>query len=187
MGEVVTVSGKGFAPHDPSDIRTAPAEVRLDSMTGPVLAKASPSSSSTGGAFSVEITVPDVGAGEHVIVVTQNGISGTPAYGTPARTVLTILPATPAAAPNAAAPALSAGAVVAPFVSPVLDTPAAPSAAALLAKAKAKAKAKARARALAACRSKYDTRRARTPSARKRMARKRASCIRAVFRRAGRP
>ena len=188
VGDTVTVSGKGFAPHDASDLRTSQAEVRMDSATGPVLAKASPSSNNTGGTFSVDITVPNVDAGEHVLVVTQNGISGTPAYGTPARTVLMVQPkpAPPAAVAQAVAEAAPVAApvapVVAPFVAPVVETPAAPSASTALAKAKALARIKARARALAACRSKYNATRAKTASGRKRLASKRASCVRAVFR-----
>ncbi|MDQ3630214.1 MAG: hypothetical protein M3417_02835, partial [Actinomycetota bacterium] len=57
-GSTVTVDGKGFAAHDPSDVRTAPAEIRMDSMTGPVIGTASPSASRSGGNFSVQITVP---------------------------------------------------------------------------------------------------------------------------------
>lgn len=194
VGETVTVSGKGFAPHGASDIRTSPAEVHLDTPNGPLLAKASPSSSETGGTFSVDITVPDgVSPGEHVLVVTQNGISGTPAYGTPARTVLTVLPkpkpAPPAAAAQTvaeAAPALPAATVVAPIVAQVVSTPAAPrrgSTALAKAKAKALARTKARGRALAACRSKYSTKRAKTSAARKRIASQRARCVRAAIRR----
>ena len=189
VGDTVTVSGKGFAPHDAADIRTSQAEVHMDSATGPVLAKASPSSNNTGGTFSVDITVPNVDAGEHVLVVTQNGINGTPAYGTPARTVLMVQPkpAPPAAAQTVAeaAPALPVAPVVAPFVAPVVNTPAAPSASSALAKAKARALAKvrARSRALASCRSKYNAKRAKTSTGRKRMATKRAACVRAAFRR----
>jgi hypothetical protein len=187
-GDTVTVSGKGFAPHDASDIRSSPAVVRMDSASGPVLAQASPSSNSTGGTFSTDITVPKVDAGEHVIVVTQNGIDGRPAFGTPARTVLTVdptpvpVPAAQSVAPVAESAAVSPpAAVIAPFVAPpVAARAAAPSAS--LARARALARARTRTRAIASCRTKYSAKRSKTKAGKRRMAIKRSSCIRAANR-----
>jgi len=113
VGDTVTVTGKFFAPHDPSDIRTSPAIVRMDRVDGPALAQASPNGDGT---FSVNITVPATDAGEHVVIITQTGISGAPAYGSPARTVLRVTPAPAAAQAAAAAPA---PAVAAPLATPL--------------------------------------------------------------------
>ena len=162
VGTTVTISGKGFAPHDPTDIRTTPAEVHFDSASAPALASVSPSSGSTGGTFSVDIAVPAVDPGEHVLIVTQNGIDGRPAYGTPARAVLTVN-----AAPIAAAttPPLVADIVAAP---PVGNMPVAPT------------RRPTMAQRMASCRAKYNVSKAKTKLGKKRVAARRASCMRAA-------
>jgi hypothetical protein len=163
MGSAVTVTGKGFAPHDPSDIRTAPAIVHLDSVTGPVLAQASPSSNNTGGTFAVDISVPSVAAGDHVLVVTQNGVDGAPAYGTPARTVLSIV--APPVAP-----------IIVPIVTPA---PIAPLPLGVLPAVKAPALTAAQklSKAIAKCKSTNSISKAKTALGKKRVSKRRASCI----------
>ncbi len=169
-GDTVTVSGKGFVPHDPGDARTSPAEIRLDSQSGPVLASASPAGGSAGGSFSTQITVPQVSPGDHVLIVTQNGTSGTPAYGTPARQVFTVT-APPAPAP---APAPAAAVPVAGPAATQASTPAAassPSAGATGSSNKA-----AMAKAIKKCDGKYSARKAKTKAGKKRLAKNRAAC-----------
>lgn len=165
-GATITVSGKFFAPHDPSDVRTTPAVVHLDRVDGPALAQASPTPASSGGTFSVDITVPAVEPGDHVVIVTQNGIDGRPAYGTPARTVVTVLPAPaqPAAAPDPL-----------PAVAPLGAFPTSPP--------RAAPRPKTMAQRVAACKSKYKVKSAKTKQGRQRIAARRASCIRLAIRR----
>jgi hypothetical protein len=170
-GAPVTVSGKFFAPHDPSDIRTSPAIVHLDRVDGPALATASPSSTSDGGTFNVTITLPAVDPGDHVIIVTQNGIDGRPAYGTPARVILTVLPTPVVPAPVAQVPVPALPTVPAPLA----DVPAA-----ALAPVKALTHPKTLAQRISTCRSKYKLVSAKTKKGRKNMAAKRAACIRAA-------
>jgi hypothetical protein len=164
-GSSVTVAGKFFAPHDPADIRTSPALVRMDTVDGPALATASPNSAGT---FSVAITVPSTtAAGDHVLIVTQNGINGAPAFGTPARTVLTVDPA-PLPAPVVTVPEPSA---LAPVTVP----------AALSAPIVTTAKKKlTKAQKIARCKSKYKPSSAKTKKGRKRIAARRSACIRSV-------
>lgn len=167
VGTTVTVTGKGFAPHDPADIRSTPAIVHLDSATGPVLGTAAPSSNNTGGVFSVDITVPDVAPGDHILIATQNGIDGAPAYGTPARTVLTV---DPAPAPVAAALPPVFVPVAAPL--PLGTVPIAPSVRPKLSAAQKLT------RAIAKCRSTFNVKRAKTKVGKTRVASRRAACIR---------
>lgn len=156
-GSVVTVAGKGFAPFDPADISTSPALVHMDSITGPVLAQAAPTSNNAGGTFSVDITVPSVPAGDHVIVVTQNDVTGAPAYGTPARTVLSVVPAP-----------------LAPIIVPVIT---APIALGTVPVAPVQTAAQKLAKAIAKCKTTNNVSKAKTAAGRKRVASRRASCI----------
>lgn len=159
-GSSVSVAGKFFAPHDPSDIRTSPALIRMDTVDGPALATASPNSAGT---FSVAITVPSTTpAGDHVLIVTQNGINGAPAFGTPARTVLTVDPA-PLPAPVVTVPALAPVTVPAALSTPV-----------------ATVKKLTKAQKVARCKSKYKPSKAKTKKGRHRMAVRRSACIRSV-------
>ena len=88
-GQTVTVTGRGFAQHDPSDARTGqPVEIRFDSTRNPVLARGAPSG--PGGEFTVQIQVPNVAPGSHVVIATQNRADGRPAGGTPARQAFTV-------------------------------------------------------------------------------------------------
>ena len=171
VGESVTITGKGFAPHGPTDVRNGPAEVRMDDQRGPVLATVSPSAAGTGGNFSVRITVPQIAAGEHVIIVTQNGTSGQPAYGTPARQVFTITPSPSSGQPPgqpASQPASQpvTGTVV---TAQPADTPAAQPAGSQTATARGKA--------IARCKKRYSAKKAKTRAGKKRMAKRRAACI----------
>ncbi len=168
-GATVTVDARGFAPHDPSDARTSPAEIRMDSMTGPVIGTASPSSARSGGNFSVQITVPAVAAGDHVLIATQNGSSGSPAYGTPARTVFTVDP-TPAAAPVAVAAAPAPTPVAAPSAA------VAPAPAAVSSKS-ASSGPSALAKAIARCSTKYNAKKAKTVAGKRRTLARRKACI----------
>jgi len=177
VGDTVTVTGKFFAPHDPADIRTAPAIVRMDRVDGPALAQASPTSNSAGGTFSVNITVPATDAGEHVVIVTQAGINGAPAYGTPARTVLRVTPAPAAAQAAAGAPAPApapAPAVAAPLATPFPAAGTSPT--------PARTRPRTRSQRIASCKRKYRVSSAKTQRGRRRMASKRRSCIRAASR-----
>jgi hypothetical protein len=163
-GSSVTVAGKFFAPHDPADIRTSPALIHMDTLDSPALATASPNSAGT---FSVAITVPSTtAAGDHVLIVTQNGIDGAPAFGTPARTVLTIDPA-PLPAPVITVPAPAA-------LAPV-TVPAALSVPIVTAKKKLTTAQK-----IARCKAKFKPSSAKTKRGHKRLAARRSACIRSV-------
>jgi hypothetical protein len=160
-GTTVTVSGKGFTPHDAGDTTSDPAKIRFDDIDGAVVATANPSGAADGGKFSVQISVPGLAAGDHVLVVTQNGSDGRPAYGTPARSVLTVLaaPAAPAAAPVVSlVPALGEA-----FVMPTLTEPSGDTAKLT--------------KAVASCKKKFSTKKAKTKAGRRSMMRKRATCI----------
>jgi hypothetical protein len=160
-GSAVTVAGKFFAPHDPADIRTSPALIHLDTVDSPALASASPDPS---GAFSVAITLPSTtAAGDHVLIVTQNGIDGAPAYGTPARTLLTIDPA-PLPAQVITVPALAPVTVPAALSSPIVTAK----------------KKLTRAQKIARCKAKFKPSSAKTKRGHKRLAARRSACIRSV-------
>jgi hypothetical protein len=107
----VTVNGNFFGTHNPADATSAgPVELRLGSLTGPVLATASPSG--TARSFSVQVTIPaDAVPGDAFIAATHSTATGTPVYGTPARQAFTV----------------SAPATVPPLFAPVSFTPPAPS------------------------------------------------------------
>lgn len=172
VGDTVTVTGKFFAPHDSSDIRTSPAIIRMDRVDGPALAEASPNGAGT---FSVNITVPASDAGEHVVIVTQTGINGAPAYGTPARTVLMVTPAPAAAQAAAAAPAPApALAVAAPLATPFPAAETSPTPAATTRPTLSQR--------IAACKRRFSVSSAKTQRGRRRMASKRRSCIRTASR-----
>ncbi len=158
-GSTITVSGQGFGTHDPTQSETnGPAEIRLGSMTGPVLATASPTGSKR--TFSVQITVPQAATGDTFIVATQRDASGNPVYGTPARQAFTVT-----APPAAAGPAgLAVPAVHNQSTTNVV-------------KSNVKAKL---AKAIAHCKSKYRASKAKSHKGKKSMARKRAACIKAA-------
>jgi len=164
-GSTVTVNGKGFVPHDGADASGALAEIRMDSLTGPVIGTGSPSG--TYGSFAAQITLPSVDPGEHVLIVTQNGDDGKPVYGSPARTVFTVDP-TPVAAPAAAAPAPAPAAAV-------QSAPAAPVAVGV--KASQPSRASRLAKAITRCTTKFNVKKARTVAGRRRTLAKRKACI----------
>ena len=101
-GSSVTVTGKYFGTHDPQDINSnQPVQLRLGSVTGPVLAEAKPAG--TDRAFSVRMTVPSgTAAGDTFISATQLSADGRPVYGTPARQAFKVTAAAPASAGSAA-------------------------------------------------------------------------------------
>ena len=98
-GDTVTVTGKYFGTHDPEDVTTnSPVQIRLGSLTGPVLGSAKPTG--TEREFTVSITVPrETPAGDSFLTATQLSATGTPVYGTPARQAFKVLPAPPPAPP----------------------------------------------------------------------------------------
>ncbi len=98
-GDTVTVTGKYFGTHNPEDINSnSPVQLRLGSVTGPVLGSASPTGNER--EFTVNITVPaGTPAGDSFLSATQLSATGTPVYGTPARQAFKVLPA-PAPAPT---------------------------------------------------------------------------------------
>jgi hypothetical protein len=102
-GSAVTVSGSFFGTHNPADATSAgPVLIHLGSLTGPVLATATPSG--TDRSFSVQVTIPsDAVAGDTFLAATQQTASGTPVYGTPARQAFTVM-AAPAPVPPLFAP-----------------------------------------------------------------------------------
>jgi hypothetical protein len=160
-GAKITVNGSGFVAHDASDSRTEPAMIRFDTLDGPVIATASPTSQADGGKFSVEITVPALAPGEHVVVTTQNGTDGRPAYGTPARQAFTVTPA-PAPPPPPPAPPTT---VELPVLSQTFMTPAPPSAEALLRSA------------INRCKQRHSASKSKTKAGKRRLAKRRAACI----------
>lgn len=162
-GSTVTVNGKGFVPHDGANASGALAEIRMDSLTGPVIGTGSPSG--TYGSFAAQITLPSVDPGEHVLIVTQNGDDGKPVYGSPARTVFTVDP-TPVAAPAAAAPAPAAA---------VQSAPAAPVAVGV--KASQPSRASTLAKAITRCRTRYNAKKAKTRAGKRRTLARRNACI----------
>jgi hypothetical protein len=168
-GATVVVTGSGFAAHDPSDIRTEQAKVRFDDPSGDVVATASPTPANDGGKFSVQITVPALAAGDHVLIVTQNGSDGRPAFGTPARQAFAITaPAAVPAAVVAAAPVAAAPAL-APIDVPVLSQP-------FVTPARERALSK----AIASCRSRFSVTKAKTKRGKARMTQRRSACIKAA-------
>ena len=112
-GQTVTVTGRGFAQHDPADARTGqPVEIRFDSVRTPLLATAAPGADGT---FTAQIRVPQAPTGDHVIVATQNRADGRPASGTPARQSFTVVAAPKAVANNSpSAPTQATGQPAAP-------------------------------------------------------------------------
>ena len=151
-GSVVTVTGKYFGTHDPADDRSnQPAEIRLGSLTSPVLASAPPRG--TDRSFTVEITIPEGVSGDTVLVATQKNASGQAVYGTPARQAFTVTPA-PAPAPGGSPPSASPPNVIEQINRQV-----------------------ALRRAITRCKKKHSAKKARTRIGKKRLAKRRAACI----------
>lgn len=178
-GDRVTISGKGFAPHDPADVRGGPAEIRMDDQRGPVLATASPQGGAAGGSFSAQITVPQVPPGDHIIIVTQTGAAGQPAYGTPARQVFTVTAPSnsgPPAGQPASPPPAAASANQPPAGQPAAGTTTAGQSSGTPA-AKPNGSKAALKKAVAKCKKKYSTKKTKTKAGKKRLAKRRAACI----------
>ena len=151
-GSVVTVTGKYFGTHNPADDRSnQPAEIRLGSLTSPVLASAPPTGSDR--SFTVEVTIPEGVSGDTVIVATQKTANGQPVYGTPARQSFTVTQSS-APAPGASPPVASPPNVIEQIERQV-----------------------ALRNAIAGCRKKHSARKAKTRAGKKRLAKRRAGCI----------
>jgi hypothetical protein len=164
-GSTITVSGQGFGTHDPALANSnGPAEIRLGSVTGPVLATASPTG--TKRTFSVQVTVPQAAAGDTFITATQTTASGTPVYGTPARQAFTVTaPETRSAGTSTSSGLTASG-----------PNPVAPSNSTGTAAGTKKTTASI-AKAVAACKRTYNPSKAKSKNAKKRAAAKRAACI----------
>jgi hypothetical protein len=93
-GTTVSVTGRFFGTHDPAtDNTNSKAQIRLGSLTGPVLAEGSPTGQDR--SFTVNVTIPaGTPAGATFLAATQRTAAGTPVFGTPARQAFTVL-ATP--------------------------------------------------------------------------------------------
>lgn len=155
-GSVVTVTGKGFGTHDPADARSSqPAEIRIGSLTGPVLATASPGGQERN--FSVDVTVPEGVSGETFIAATQKNADGRTVYGTPARQAFTVSAPAPAPAPPPS-PTVPAPALV-PVIRDLVDDRAALD------------------EAVSKCRSRYAARKRQTSRGKRTMAKKRSACV----------
>ncbi len=169
-GSVVTVTGKGFGTHDAQDERSnRPAEIRMGSLTAPVLATTSPTGDN--GTFTAQFTVPaDAPAGETFIAVTQERADGRTVYGTPARQAFTV-----SAAPAAPAPATpTAPPVVSPDAGDRGDRGAGDGQAQRRQAARRRAQRK---RAVAVCKRKFSARNATRKVGKRRMAKRRSACI----------
>jgi hypothetical protein len=90
-GSTISVTGRFFGTHDPStDNTNSVAEIRLGSLTGPVLATGSPAGQDR--SFTVNVTIPaGTPAGATFLAATQKTATGTPVFGTPARQAFTVL------------------------------------------------------------------------------------------------
>ncbi len=164
-GSTITVSGQGFGTHDAAVANTnGPAEIRMGSVTGPVLATADPTGAKR--TFSVQVTVPAGAPGDTFITATQKSASGTPVYGTPARQAFTVT----AAAPRAGTTQSSSGMTAS---GPSASTPANTTSSA---KGGGKTTASI-AKAVKACNRKYAARKAKSKRGKKSIAHKRAACV----------
>lgn len=98
-GQEVTVRGENFN----AGAEVGKVQIRFGSLVGPVLASAEPNDL---GEITTTVTVPDdvPFGGQYVIVATQEGKKGKPAFGTPARAPLSVAaPAGESAPPNTSA------------------------------------------------------------------------------------
>jgi alpha-L-fucosidase len=96
-GGTLTVTGKEFAAG-------APVLIHLDTLDGPVLATAPPPTSTMTSQFKLDVTIPsNISTGPHLLIATQteHNMNG----GNPARALIYVGAATPAAAGPAARPA----------------------------------------------------------------------------------
>lgn len=96
-GTTVAVTGKFFGTHDPSvDNTNGLAEIRLGSLTGPVLTTAAPAGVDR--SFTVQVKVPaGTPTGDTFLAATQERADGTVVYGTPARQAFKVLATSTAA------------------------------------------------------------------------------------------
>lgn len=168
-GSTITVSGQGFGTHDDAAVTNTNglAEIRMGSVTGPVLATASPTGAKR--TFSVQVTVPEGAPGDTFITATQKQADGRPVYGTPARQAFTVTaPAPRAGTPSPASSGMTANgpSTSAPTTTTTTTTtkPAGKSKAAI-------------AKAVKVCNKKFAASKAKSKSGKKGMARKRAACI----------
>lgn len=121
-GSTISVSGRFFGTHDDATADTnSRVEIRLGSLTGPVLATAAPSG--TDRSFTVPVTVPNgTPASDTFLAAIQKRPDGTNVYGTPARQALKVI-APPAPAPASGfAGGGSSGGITPTVVPDVMDT-----------------------------------------------------------------
>jgi len=166
-GSTITVSGQGFGTHEPAQENTnGPAEIRMGSVTGPVLATADPTGAKR--TFSVQVTVPAAAVGDTFITATQKQADGRPVYGTPARQAFTVTaPAPRAGTPSPASSGMTASGPSAstPTTTTTTTKPAGKSKAAI-------------AKAVKVCNKKYAAAsKGKSKRAKKRLAHQRAACV----------
>ncbi len=104
-GQTVQASGVNFS----DDMATfTKVQIRLDSRSGDVLQEVTPG---TGGRFNATFQVPaSAGAGDHLVIATQNRISdGTARAGTPGRTTIRVTGAAAGSSAPAASPWSNSG------------------------------------------------------------------------------
>lgn len=107
-GSTVTVTGTLFGQSTVDSTTAGPVQIRLGSLSGPVLATASPSGHDR--SFSVQVTIPaDAVPGDTFLAASQQTATGTPVFGTPARQAFTVL------APPAPTPPLFGPVVLTPL------------------------------------------------------------------------
>lgn len=169
-GSTVTISGTGFGSHNPTT-NNGPVQVRLGSLTGPVLA----SSATTASNFSVQITVPPgTPAGPTFVTATENDSSGQPVFGTPARHDFTVTPS-PASGGGAPTPAVSTQQATSSAVAATVTAATASKTTGTSSRSSSK-KSK-RAKAVAACKKKFNPSKAKGKKAKKAMSSKRSACV----------
>ncbi len=187
-GSTVTVTGRYYGTYDSSNPSSnGLAQIRLGSLTGPVLASAAPAGNDN--SFTVQVTIPaDAAPGDTFLAATQKQADGTPVSGTPVREAFTVLAPVPVA-PTVTPPAVvmpPAPAVTppAPVVTPAAATVTPPAVVTSPAPAVTAAGvtapthgAKAHKAAIAACKSKYSARRAKTHRGKQKAARRLAACL----------
>ncbi len=170
-GSTVTVNGKGFGTHDPASLGTnGLAEIRLGSISGPVLATASPTGAER--TFNVQITVPQATPGDTYITATQQDATNKPVYGTPARQAFMVT----AQAPRATTPSPSGMAATGQTTGgqQASNNSSVSNNSSGIGNTKTNAKI---AKAVKACNKKYNPGKAKSKKGKKRSAAKRAACI----------
>lgn len=161
-GSTIMVNGTGFGTHNGAADDSGPAEIRIGSVTGPVLATAMPTT--TKKTFSVAVTIPaGTPVGDTFIAATEREADGTPVYGTPARQAFTVTAPAARTATTQSSSGLTASGPSNTNTSTSTVT-----------KTKSTASI---AKAVAKCKSKYNPSKAKSKKGKKSSAAKRAACI----------